>query len=177
MNDSLADENQKQRKVKVQNINESATTLLGTQAMTATTNVNLAIILEDQPNESREPSQRLPGELIDFKKVKGMGMFAELNNDNSKRLNGSNLLLNEDYSQNLGWASALKNVPCLRRTLRCFGQSTQIHLNGLYHRGRKEYILESVGLISLVFWLIIIITDIRLLAPAFKGEVFRVATD
>lgn len=38
---------QKQRKIKVNNINESQTTLLGTQAQTTTTIANLATILED----------------------------------------------------------------------------------------------------------------------------------
>ena len=71
----------------------------------------------------------------------------------------------------------LKNTPCLKRILRVFGQGVEINLNGLTHRGKKQYTLESIGLIYLIFWIFIMSVNFKLIEPALNGEILKVGTD
>ena len=170
----MNDDQSHNRNIKPSNIygiNDSASTLITEQNQHNPQSLLSEVSLEgsDQINESR----RLPDKLIDFKKVKGMGMFAELNLDQKQSI----LTLNEDYSQGLIWASSLKNTPFLKRILRFLTQSIAIDLNGLTHRGKKTYTLESLGFVFLFVWIIVILTDIKLMMPALNSEVYKVATD
>lgn len=70
----------------------------------------------DKVNEEREPSQRLPNGLLDQKRIKGMGMFAELVDDEKK---DTKKILKQplDYSEHGCWNTLMKIFPFLRPLL------------------------------------------------------------
>lgn len=132
--------------------------------------------MNEKPNEIRDPSQSLPDSLVNYKKVKGMGMFAEIQSE-TQAAKSNSLIFTEDYSQGTTWASFLKNVPFLKRCLRCCSSPVSIPLNGLTHRGKRYYTLESCGICLCLLWLVMIIIAFDIVNPIFLNNLFRINID
>ena len=45
------------------------------------------------------------------------------------------------------------------------------------HRGRSAYSFECLGLLYLIIYIALAITNIKILAPVFNGDVVKVGTD
>ena len=58
-----------------------------------------------------------------------------------------------------------------------FANSTEIHFGGLTHRGKRTYTLESLGCFYIIFWIVLIIADFKIIAPVLNGNVHRVGSD
>lgn len=117
----------------------------------------------------------MPADLVNSKKYGGM--FSELNKEPENKVTPRLLYDSKDYSQSNVWASTLSNVPILKNILKFFSRSVEIHLGGLTHRGSKTYTLESLGCVYMLFWIILIISDIAILKPALDNRIMKVGVD
>ena len=133
----------------------------------------------DPPNQVLQPSHKMPKQLLTgFNKSKtveteNMGMFSELSVEEETQA----LHSTTDYAQHGLWASVLANVPFLKSILTFMARSVRVETGGLTHRGKKSYTLESIGIYYCIFWIVLIVADINLLAPVINNKINRIGTD
>ena len=79
-----------------------------------------------------------------------------------------------DYAQNSVWATFIGRVSGLKTFLGWLGRTSEIDHGGLTHRGRKRYTLESVGLLYCFLYFLLLIADLSLLMPVFRGDIAKI---